>query len=167
MLGPSLLIKKKWEYPQGPSLAHRQNAIWWPNIECWLGSIVIFQWILASIAKKPYIFCFFREDPGPCPHPLRIRTCSVYISAIYQWYYVWIWKLIHSHVHHSGQRRKANILFTLLEGLCRNGSREVEYYIHWIFDCFISENIPHTQVRLHYKLTCKTMVSVHFPWIMS
>ena len=45
------------------------------NIECWLGSFVIFQGIRTSIAKKPYIFCDFSEgvttlDPHMCIHRL-------------------------------------------------------------------------------------------------
>ena len=40
----------------------------WPNIECWLGSFVIFQGIRTSIAKKPHIFVIFQRGsrpPGP------------------------------------------------------------------------------------------------------
>ena len=48
----------------GPSSARQRNAIYGfplsgqllPDIECWLGSFVIFQGIPTSIAKKPYIF---------------------------------------------------------------------------------------------------------------
>ena len=48
----------------GVSLACR----WWPNIECWLGSFVIFQGFRTSIAKKPYILWFFRGGVRiPCP----------------------------------------------------------------------------------------------------
>ena len=39
----------------------------WPNIECWLGSFVIFQRIRTSIAKNPYILCSFRGGGGPDP----------------------------------------------------------------------------------------------------
>ena len=58
----------------GVSLAGR----WWSNIECWLGSFVIFQGIRTSIAKKPYIFVIFRgsshsRPPAPPPPPLWIR----------------------------------------------------------------------------------------------
>ena len=42
----------------GPSSAHKWNA----NIECWLGSFVIFQGI--SIAIKSYILWFFRGVGG-------------------------------------------------------------------------------------------------------
>ena len=43
---------------------------WWPNIECWLDSFVIFQRIRNSIAKKPYIFfLFFRVTPCRRPKP--------------------------------------------------------------------------------------------------
>ena len=46
---------------------------WWPNIECWLGSFVIFQGIRTSIAKKPYIFVIFQWGGGGqdrLSHPL-------------------------------------------------------------------------------------------------
>ena len=36
----------------GVSLAGRR----WPNIECWLGSFVIFQRIWIRIVKKPYSY---------------------------------------------------------------------------------------------------------------
>ena len=38
---------------KGPSLA-RQACRRWPNIECWLNCLLIFQGILTSIANKPY-----------------------------------------------------------------------------------------------------------------
>ena len=59
----------------GVSLAGRR----WPNIECWLGSFVIFQGIRTSITKKTYIFVvfFFRGVGGLNPlSPLWIRTCQ-------------------------------------------------------------------------------------------
>ena len=45
------------------------------QIECWLGSFVIFQGIRTSIAKKPYIFVIFQGGGGgPDPlSPLWIR----------------------------------------------------------------------------------------------
>ena len=46
----------------GVSLAGRC----WPNIECWLGSFVIFQGILTSIAKT-LNFCDFSGEGGPNP----------------------------------------------------------------------------------------------------
>ena len=48
----------------------------WPNIECYLGSFVIFQGIQTSFAKKPYIFCdFSRGSERPVP-PLDPRMGS-------------------------------------------------------------------------------------------
>ena len=56
----------------GVSLAGR----WWPNMECWIGSFVIFQRIRTSIAKEPYIFVIF-QGWGPDPlSPLWIRACN-------------------------------------------------------------------------------------------
>ena len=49
----------------GVSLAGR----WWPNIECWLCSFVIFQGIQTSIAKKPYIFVIFQVEGSGPPAP--------------------------------------------------------------------------------------------------
>ena len=59
----------------GPPAKRHLNGVllacrWWPNIECWLGSFVIFQGIRTSIAKKPYILRFFRRwGSGHCPPP--------------------------------------------------------------------------------------------------
>ena len=36
----------------------------WPNIEYWLGSFEIFQWIWTSIAKKPNSFMIFLGGEG-------------------------------------------------------------------------------------------------------
>ena len=41
-----------------------------PNIECRLGSFVIFQGIWTSIAKKPYIFVIFHGGQDPLVFPL-------------------------------------------------------------------------------------------------
>ena len=52
-----------------------------PNIKCWLGSFVIFQGILASIARTSYIFVIFQKGvQAPCS-PLWIRPCSVVVSS--------------------------------------------------------------------------------------
>ena len=49
------------------SLADR----WWPNIECCLGSSVIFHGIQTSIDKEPYSFVIFEKGVRtPCPPPL-------------------------------------------------------------------------------------------------
>ena len=45
----------------GVSLAGR----WWPNIECWLGSFVIFHRIWTSISKKPQSLVIFQRGHGP------------------------------------------------------------------------------------------------------
>ena len=52
-------------YLNGVSLEYR----WCPNIECWLGSFVIFQGIRTSITKKPYIIVIFQGGPNPLPPP--------------------------------------------------------------------------------------------------
>ena len=42
----------------------------WPNMNCWLGSFVIFQGTRSIIEKKPYIFVIFRGRGvwTPVPH---------------------------------------------------------------------------------------------------
>ena len=50
----------------------------WLYIECnWLHSVVIFQGILTSIAKIPYIFVIFQGGPDPLSPPpsLDPRMC--------------------------------------------------------------------------------------------
>ena len=49
---------------------------WRPDIECWLGSFVIFLVISTSIAKEPYSFVIF-QGVGSWPPALRlwIRAC--------------------------------------------------------------------------------------------
>ena len=54
----------------GPSPPRQRNAIslesrWCPNIECWLGSLVIFQGIQTSMAKKPYSFVILLPPLDP------------------------------------------------------------------------------------------------------
>ena len=41
---------------------------WWPNVDCWLGSFVIFQGIRTSIVKKP-CFCEFSGGGVLTPVP--------------------------------------------------------------------------------------------------
>ena len=53
------------------SLADR----WWPNIECWLGSFVIFQGFRNSIANELYSFAIFR---GPWP---PVAPTPFFVSA--------------------------------------------------------------------------------------
>ena len=48
------------------------------HIECWLGSVVIFQGIRTSIAKtEPYIFVIYQGGPDPLS-PLRVRAWNSY-----------------------------------------------------------------------------------------
>ena len=58
------------------------------NIECWLGSFVIFQGIRASIAEKPYIFVIFQgwgvPDPLPPLDPrMRIHVNQYSSSSLF------------------------------------------------------------------------------------
>ena len=57
----------------GPPAKRHLNGVslaccWWPNIECRLGSFVIFQGIWTKIAKNPYIVVIFQGGPDP-PDP--------------------------------------------------------------------------------------------------
>ena len=54
----------KWAIIGPPAKSHLNGVSlaywWWLNIECWLGSFVIFQEIWTRIARKPYILvCAF------------------------------------------------------------------------------------------------------------
>ena len=54
----------------GPPAKRHLNGVsltcrWLPNIERWLGSLVLFQGIRTSIAMKPHIFLIFQRGPDP------------------------------------------------------------------------------------------------------
>ena len=58
----------------GPPAKHHLNGVslgcqWWPIIEGWLSSFVIFQGIQISIAKKPYTLWFSGGFGPPVPRP--------------------------------------------------------------------------------------------------
>ena len=63
---------------------------WWPNIECWLGSFVIFQGIWTKLLRNPIFLWFFRRGPDP-RSPLWIRP----------WKYLRIKLLIYSYQNHD------------------------------------------------------------------
>ena len=54
----------KWRL-NGVSLVFR----WWPSIESWLGSFVVFKGTWTSIAKKRYIFVIFQGGGSGPPVP--------------------------------------------------------------------------------------------------
>ena len=58
-------------------------GLWWPNIEYWLGSFVIFQGIWTRIAKKSYIFC--DQTPRPPPPPLHPSLQTFEICSKILW----------------------------------------------------------------------------------
>ena len=71
---------------------------WWPNIEFWLGSLVIFQENWTSIAKKPYFFVIFQGGSGPPvppppldPHMRESIACE--LSACHMKYQAFLWFL--------------------------------------------------------------------------
>ena len=74
------------ETPNGVSLADR----WWlSNIECWLGSFVIFRWCGPVLLKKPTFLWgfFFREGvrtPGPPLDPSL--TLQWFLYCTFYWY---------------------------------------------------------------------------------
>ena len=65
---PTSKMQFKWRFADGPMMAHLGN------IECWLGSFVIFQGIRTSIAKEPFSFVIFWGFQTPCPPSLWICT---------------------------------------------------------------------------------------------
>ena len=74
----------KYHYEQaimGPLAKRLLNGVslacrWWPNVECWLGSFMIFQGIQTSIAKKPYIFVIFQGVGGTDPLSPLLWICA-------------------------------------------------------------------------------------------
>ena len=59
-------------YFKGDILHPPAKCWWWPSIECWLDTIVIFQEIRTNTAKKPHIFVIFQRGSGPrLPHWIR------------------------------------------------------------------------------------------------
>ena len=63
----------------GPPAKRHLNGVslacpWWPNIECWLGSLVIFQGIRTSIARKPY-FVIIQSGFRPLPPSESVHDC--------------------------------------------------------------------------------------------
>ena len=80
----------RWWGVEGSKYHYKQAIIglpvslacqWWPNIECWLGSFVIFQGIRTSIAKKPYIVVIFQVGTDPLS-PSGSAHASVCLSHI-------------------------------------------------------------------------------------
>ena len=70
----------------GVSLADRL----WPNIECWLGSFVVFQGIRTSIGKKSYIFVIpppLRTCDSPrIPSPDDFSVVTTFDSGLRTWH---------------------------------------------------------------------------------
>ena len=86
-------VGSKYHYKRaiiGPQGKHHLNGVslayrWWPNIECWLRSFVVFQGIRTSIATKTYILMIFQRGGGvwtpPIP-PLDLRMSSTNDSVV-------------------------------------------------------------------------------------
>ena len=68
-----MLIPLKWTIIGQPGKRHLNGVslagLWWPNIEFFLGSFMIFQGIWTSIAMKPNIFVIFQGGGGGGPDP--------------------------------------------------------------------------------------------------
>ena len=67
------------------------------NIECWLGSFVIFQGIWTSIAKKPFIFVIFQRGSRPPVPPLdphKMILPFVSLKPLNDYFGKWIKTLI-------------------------------------------------------------------------
>ena len=80
------------QMPQKADRHHYLNGVsslarrWWPNIECWLPSFMIFQGIRTIITRKPY----FRGSGPLAPPPLDPRIPQLHIvdqlTAPWEWY---------------------------------------------------------------------------------
>ena len=72
----------------GSSSAHQR-----PNVECWLGSFVIFHGIRTSIDKEPYRFVIFQVRSGSPPPPsgsaiyliIRYSLLSSNVGYLLKW----------------------------------------------------------------------------------
>ena len=54
-----------------------QASWWWPNIECWLGSFVIFKGVQTSIPEESYCFEVFRAESRP-PVPATLDLHMIF-----------------------------------------------------------------------------------------
>ena len=85
-VGPTLttLFLNWWVDPNtteiGPSSARQRTVSLacqrWPNIECWLGSFVIFRGS-GTVWYGTLYFCVFSGGPGPPVPPLWIHACNL------------------------------------------------------------------------------------------
>ena len=74
----------------GPTVKRLRNGVslagrWWPNIECWLGSFVVFRGSGPVLQRNP-IFCDFKGGPGPLPPPpplwiREVKTTGWWLST--------------------------------------------------------------------------------------
>ena len=76
--GPAIVSPPPKCHLNGGSLACQC----WPNIECWLGSFVIFQGIRVSIAKKPYICDFSGGSGPPVPPSGSAHDLSIQVNRL-------------------------------------------------------------------------------------
>ena len=78
----SLVVDEERKDPNTNISRPSSACLCWPNIECWLGSFVIFQGIWTSIAKIPYFFFYFSGGGGgqdplyPPPPPLDLHMLA-------------------------------------------------------------------------------------------
>ena len=72
-----------------PALGHLNDVSLacrlWPNIECWLGRLVIVQGVRTSIAKKYYMFVVFQGGGRTPWSPLWVRAWVIYLNIIDTW----------------------------------------------------------------------------------
>ena len=96
--GGGLLVEKKgfkYHYKRAifgtPAKRHLNGVSlvsrWWPNMECWLGSFVIFLGIRTSSAKESYIFCDFSGGSRP---PVSLSGSAHVVKLWFIWHCAWI-----------------------------------------------------------------------------
>ena len=83
----------KWAIIGPPAKRHLNGVLlagwWWLNIECRLGSFVIFQGIWTSIAKIPYIFVIFQGGGGGDRGSPPLWICTWNMSVLGDtWYHI-------------------------------------------------------------------------------
>ena len=127
----------------GPPAKGHLNGVslacwWWPNIECWLSSFVIFLGIWTRIAKKPDIFVIFQgggvRTPGPpfaSPHDAAGQKDKNWGGVLY----VKIFNMIRIHLKSYATQDPKNffieIVLPFVDRKPQNGKFEKQWRRRW------------------------------------
>ena len=72
-----------------PAKCHSNGVLlawwWWPNIECWPGSFVIFKGSGPVLLSNPIFLWFFRGVWTPIPHPPLYPCMSLYLRSSFKY----------------------------------------------------------------------------------